>query len=152
MTRIIHERLVDDPGVHIVQWHWPKLIRALDAMEQDVGRVAAFDIGQIGTLQALTFFERQIEITLPPPAPVHFNWRDGRPGLAAWFERAIQRRSVAAHYKKPFDGDDSPEFCQTNVAAVLRAQGKETNADPSTLPPPDFVAPATASPDGALQH
>ncbi|MBT5240320.1 MAG: glutathione S-transferase [Rhodospirillaceae bacterium] len=152
VTRIIHERLLDHPGEHIVAWHWPKLMRALDEMERDASRVAAFDIGQIGTLQALTFFERQVEIGLPSPAPTHFNWREGHPDLTGWFERAIQRRSVADHFKKPFDGADSPEFCQAKIAEVLGAQSNEQAPDSSALPTPDFVAPASASPGRASQH
>lgn len=145
VTRIIHERLLAAPGEHIVQWHWPKIIRTLDRMEQDAARLEGFDIGQIGTLQALTFFERQVALRLPLPAPETFDWREGRPALALWFELAIQRPSVANHFHKPFDGDDSPDFCQAKVAEVLRAQGRDTQ---NPVPPPDFVAPE----GGSAQH
>lgn len=139
VTRVIHERLLAEPGQHIVQWHWPKFMRTLDRMERDAKRVDGFDIGHVGTLQALTFFERQVALTLPPPAPATFDWREGRPTLTAWFDKAVQRPSVAKHFNTEFEGDDSPAFCKTKIADVLRAQGRVV-AD-SAFPPPDFVAP-----------
>jgi len=152
VVRIIHEHLIDTPGEHIVQWTWPKLMRGLDRMEHDAVSAEGFDIGHIGTLQALTYFDRQVAVTLPSPAPATFDWREGRPGLTAWFEKAIVRRSVAAHFKQPYVGDDSPEFCQRKVAEVLRVQGRA--ADPATaeLPLVDFVVPATASADRSSRH
>ena len=152
VTRIIQERLLDTPGEHIVRWNWPKLMRALDQMERDAVSAESFDIGHIGTLQALTYFERQVAMTLPPPAPAKFNWRDGRPGLTAWFQKAIGRPSVAAHFKKPHVGVDSPEFCQSKVAEVLSAQGRLSSTTSSELPAVDFAAPATASHDRTSQH
>ena len=152
-TRFTQERLLDNPGDHIIAWHWPKMMRGLDCMEQDAASRAsgtAFDIGHIGTLQALTYFDRQIALPLPPPASLEFNWREGRRALTAWFEQAIQRPSVAAYFKKDYAGDDSPEFCQAKVAEVLRAQGKEP--DTAELPASDFIAPATASMDRSQHH
>lgn len=149
-TRLTHERLLDEPGEHIIAWHWPKLMRSLDRMDEDAARLKKFDIGCIGTLQAITYFERQVVLPWPPPASVNFNWRDGRPNLAVWFDHAIQRPSVAAHFKTTFDGDDSPDFCQAKVAGVLQAQGKNVNA--GALPASDFTPPANASSDRSSQH
>ena len=67
-TRLTHERLLDEPGQHVIQWHWPKLMRSLDRMEEDAFALDAFDIGCIGTLQALTYFERQCTMDWPAPA------------------------------------------------------------------------------------
>ena len=145
-----HERLLDEPGEHIIAWHWPKLMRSLDRMDEDAARLKIFDIGCIGTLQAITYFERQVVLPWPPPASVNFNWRDGRPNLAVWFDHAIQCPSVAAHFKTTFDGDDSPDFCQAKVAGVLQAQGKNVNA--GALPASDFTPPANASSDRSSQH
>ncbi len=145
-VRMTQERLLDEPGQHVIQWNWPKLMRSLDRMDEDAKVLEAFDIGCIGTLQALTYFERQCKLPWPPPAVQNYDWRDGRPNLSTWFEQAIQRPSVANHYNKPFEGDDSPEFCQAKVAEVLRAQGK----DPSTAQTEvDFTAP---SPERAALH
>lgn len=151
-VRIIHEHLVDTPGEHIVRWSWPKLMRALDRMERDAANFEGFDIGQIGTLQALTYFDRQIAVTLPQPAPAEFDWRIGRPGLTQWFEQAIRRPSVAGHFKQAYVGDDSPEFCQHKVAEVLRVRGEAVSSSASALPPVDFVVPATAPADRAFRH
>lgn len=142
IVRIGQERLPKEPGTHIVKWNWPKLLRALDQMDIDIATADDFDIGHIGTLQALTYLERQVDMVLPSPAPKTFDWREGRPRLADWFERAIARPSVASHYKKPFAGEDSPEYCQAKIAEVLRAQGRTPG--PVTLPSVDFVAPETA--------
>jgi glutathione S-transferase len=155
IVRVGQERLAVTPGAHIVQWNWPKFVRSFDQMEQEAGGYATFDIGHIGTLQALTYFDRQMSMTLPAPAPPNYNWRDGRPKLAAWFDRIITRRSVAAHFKKPQlgpdrRGDDSPEFCQAQVAKVLHAQGRDPG--PLALPAVDFVSPETAPAEAAHKH
>ena len=147
-TRLTHERLLDEPGQHIIQWHWPKLMRSLDRMEEDAATLDAFDIGCIGTLQALTYFERQCTMEWPPPAVKDYDWRDGRAKLAAWFERAITRPSVANHFKQPYEGDDSPEFCQGKVAEVLRTQSRDADGAQTKV---DFTAPA-ASVDRSSQH
>ena len=69
-----------------------------------------------------------------------------------WFNEAIERPSVAAHFNKPFSGDDSPEFCQGKVTEVLKAQGKARAPVSAVLPEVDFVAPAAASEDLSAQH
>ena len=138
-VRMTQERLLDAPGQHVIQWNWPKLMRSLDRMDEDAKTLEAFDIGCIGTLQALTYFERQCTMSWPLPAVENFDWREGRPNLSTWFERATQRPSVSNHYNKPFAGDDSPEFCQAKVSEVLCTQGK----DPSTaVKDVDFTAPS----------
>lgn len=139
VTRVIHERLLAEPGEHIVKWHWPKFMRTLDRMESDAKTLEGFDIGQVGTLQALTFFERQVALTLPPPAPATFDWREDRPALTDWFDQMIQRPSIANHFNTTFEGDDSPEFCQAKIAEVLRAQGQD--AEDGAFPSSDFIAP-----------
>ncbi len=149
-TRLTHERLLDEPGQHVIQWHWPKLMRSLDRMEEDAAMLDDFDIGCIGTLQALTYFDRQCAIPWPAPAVLNYDWRDDRPNLTTWFEQAITRPSVATHFKQPFNGDDSPEFCQAKVAEVLQAQGKELNPD-APLPESDFTVPK-ASTDRSSLH
>jgi glutathione S-transferase len=152
VVRIGQERLVDPPGEHIVQWNWPKLMRGLDHMERGVSSEGRFDIGDISTLQALTYFERQVAIGIPGPVQQNFNWREGHPQLSGWFEKALQRPSVADRYKKPFAGNDSPEACQRHVSEVLRLQGIATDDTQIELPAVDFVAPRTASEDLSARH
>lgn len=142
VVRIGQERLPPTPGTHIVEWNWPKVIRTLDEMERNARVTRDFDIGHVGTLQALTYLERQVAMVMPKPAPETFDWRIGRPSLSAWFNRTIERPSVARHFKKPFAGDDSAEFCQRKIAEVLRAQGRDPG--PLTLLKVDFVAPVSA--------
>lgn len=137
-VRMTQERLPDEPGLYVIQWNWPKLLRTLDQMDRGAKEQDAFDIGCIGTLQALTYFELQCTMDWPAPAVKDYDWRDGRPELAAWFEDAIARPSVADHYKQPLTIDDSPEFCQAKVAEVLKAQGRATDSVQTDV---DFVAP-----------
>jgi len=145
-VRMTQERLLDEPGQHVIQWNWPKLMRALDRMDEDVKSLETFDIGCVGTLQALTYFERQCKLPWPKPAVENYEWREGRSNLKAWFAQAIQRASVANHYNRPFEGDDSPEFCQKNVAEVLQAQGKSAT---TAITEVDFTAPSAK---GASLH
>ena len=152
IVRVGHERLVAAPAAHIVKWNWPKFERSFDQMECEAAADSGFDVGHIGTLQALTYFDRQVSMTLPDPVPVNYNWRDGRPKLAAWFERAIARRSVAAHFRKPHVGDDSPEFCQAKIAEVLRVQGRDPGPAPLPLPAVDFVTPDAVPAAAAHKH
>lgn len=150
VVRIGQERLPKDPGTHIVQWNWPKLIRAFDQMELDARSARGFDVGHIGTLQALTYFERQVAMVMPKPAPESYDWRGGRPALTTWFAEVVKRPSVANHYKKTFVGDDSAEFCQAKISEVLSAQGRDPGRRP--LPNVDFVAPGDASADKLERH
>jgi glutathione S-transferase len=53
--------------------------------------------------------------------PVHpsYNWREGRPALAAWYETAVQRPSVTSHLNQPFEGDSSAEACQAALQECI---------------------------------
>ena len=65
-----------------------KITGALDAMEKDgAGLGAGFDIGHISFACALGYLDLRFD---------HFQWRGGRPALAAWFAVMNQRASVAA--------------------------------------------------------
>jgi glutathione S-transferase len=112
----------------VYAWFWPKIQRALNAMEADAGNWKKFDVGQASALHALSYLDRQLKKNLPLPIPQGYNWRDGRPKLTAWWNKAIKRPSVQSHYKKDFQGEDSAEFAQQKVAEVLRAQGKKISA------------------------
>ena len=69
-----------------------KMTRALDAMEAEANRLgAAFDIGHIAFACALGYLDLRYD---------HFQWRNGRPALAAWFAGVSARPSVAASMPK----------------------------------------------------
>lgn len=108
----------------VFAWFWPKIQRGLDQMEEDAARTKGFDVGHASTLHALSYLDRQLGKGLPPPIPKGYDWRTGRPKLTAWWNKAIQRPSVKAHFKKDYTGDQSAEFAQQKVIEVLRAQGK----------------------------
>jgi hypothetical protein len=111
----------------VFTWQWPKIERALDQMEIDAGKAKSFDIGHAGTLHALSYLDRQLGKGMPAPIPAGYNWRKGRPKLAAWYDKAIKRPSVVAHFNKDYVGDDSAEFAQRHVAEVMKAQGKKVS-------------------------
>jgi len=130
------------PRNSVYSWYWPKIVRGLAQMEEDATKgFDSFDIGQASTLHALTYLDRQTQRGLHPPVPTGYDWRDSHPNLKAWFNEAVQRPSVIAHFNKDFDGDDSPEYCQSKVAEVLRAQQKDPGPGPYNPVPVDFVPP-----------
>lgn len=114
----------------VYTWYWPKVVRALDQMEADAARVRGFDVGHAATLHALSYLDRQLSKGLPPPVPAGYDWRVGRPKLTAWWNKALERPSVKSHFNKDYRGDDSAEFAQSQVAEVLRAQGKRVSGPP----------------------
>jgi glutathione S-transferase len=106
----------------LFEWLWPKFIRGLDKLEADAAKGwDRFDVGHASMLHAISYIGFRSEF-YPAKDPLYpgFAWRDGRPALAAWFEAAIQRPSVASHYNKPFEGEKSQEFHAAQVAEVLR--------------------------------
>ena len=135
------ERLEPPPREMVFKWHWPKVVRAVDQMEEDVAKgFDSFDVGQASALHGLSYLDRQTGRGLHPPVPDGWNWRDGRPALTAWWDDAIQRPSVQSHFNKEYEGEDSAEYCQAKVAEVLRAQGKAAPGEPKPVPV-DFVPP-----------
>ena len=63
-----------------------KILGGLDALEAEVTTWGdSFDIGQIGAACVCSYLDFRF---------ADWNWRAGRPRLAAWFERAQQRPSV----------------------------------------------------------
>jgi glutathione S-transferase len=108
----------------VFAWFWPKIQRGLDHMEDDAGRTKGFDIGHASSLHALSYLDRQLGKGLPAPIPKGYDWRTGRPKLTAWWNKAIRRPSVKAHFNKDYTGDQSEAFAQQKIVEVLRAQGK----------------------------
>jgi glutathione S-transferase len=115
---------------NVYTWYWPKVVRALDQMEIDAGRVKGFDVGHAATLHALSYLNRQLGKGLMPPVPAKYDWRKGRPKLAAWWAKALERPSVKSHFNKDYKCADSAEFAQQQVAEVLAAQGKKLRGAP----------------------
>ncbi|MBD9388486.1 glutathione S-transferase N-terminal domain-containing protein [Agrobacterium sp. AGB01] len=67
-----------------------KVTNGLDAAEKDATRLATdrLTIGEVSLISALGWFDvRLLEAA---------NWREGRPNLAAWFEKVSGKASVAA--------------------------------------------------------
>lgn len=103
---------------------WPKYIAALDKLELDAKKGwSDFDIGHASLLHAISYLAFRAEF-YEAKDPIHpnFNWRAGRPALSDWYDEAITRPSVQAHYNKDFEGDTSAERCQKAIKDVLALQ------------------------------
>ena len=70
-----------------IEGQWTKIARALDLLEAEwLERLdLPLDVGQIGAACALGYLDFR---------HADRNWRDGRPGLNAWFARFGQRKSM----------------------------------------------------------
>lgn len=108
----------------LFQWIWPKALRVLDELEAECQSEQGFDIGHAATLHALSYmdFGARFYDNVDPIHP-RYDFRAGRPHLAGWYEQMLERPSVACHYNRDFDGDDSPEFFQAQIAEVLAKRG-----------------------------
>ncbi len=102
---------------------WPKYIRSLDRLEQQASSWTEFDIGHASLLHAISYLGFRAEF-YEAKDPIHpeFRWRDGRPALSDWFDEAVERPSVKAHYNVDFAGDTSAERCQQAVDDILKLQ------------------------------
>ena len=107
----------------VFEWIWPKLHRVLDELEDECKHEQGFDIGHAATLHALSYmdFGAKFYEAVDPLFP-RYDFREGRPHLAAWYEAQLQRPSVASHFGRDYEGDDSPEFFQAQLAEVVTAR------------------------------
>ncbi len=75
-----------------------RIFGALDRMALDAAAFddAAFHIGHVCFAGGLSFLDlrRPLQKLLLEPEDANFDWREGRPGLAAWYDRVIQRPSL----------------------------------------------------------
>ena len=110
--------------IALFEWIWPKIIAGLDQLEGYCKRgFKQFDIGQAAMLHAISYMDFRAKFyDAKDPIYPDFDCFEGRPNLNAWWLEAITRPSVTCHYNVDFEGDDSAEFCQTNVQAVLELQ------------------------------
>lgn len=102
---------------------WPKYFRGLDKMNAEAPSWDDFDVGHAALLHAISYLGFRAEF-YEAKDPVHpnFNWREGREALSSWYDEAIQRPSVRAHFNQDFIGDTSAERCQQAVRDVLALQ------------------------------
>lgn len=114
----------DQWNMTVFERMWPKFIRALDWFDSEaVKGWDDFDIGHAAMLHAISYLGFRAEFyEAKDPIYPKFNWRDGRPALSAWFDKAAQRPSVQSHFNKDFTGDTSAQRLQAAVQEVLAAQ------------------------------
>jgi len=111
----------DQWNLGLFEWLWPKFVAGLDHFDRGAEKGwADFDVGHAAMLHAISYLGFRAEFYAAKD-PIHpdFNWRAGRPALAAWYAQAIERPSVQSHLGKPFDGDSSAEACQAAVRECL---------------------------------
>jgi glutathione S-transferase len=103
---------------------WPKYIKALDKLDRDAAKGwGGFDVGHASMLHAISYLGFRAEFySAKDPIHPNFNWREGRPALSDWFDEAITRPSVRAHYQTDFSGDSSAARCQQAIREVLTLQ------------------------------
>jgi glutathione S-transferase len=102
---------------------WPKYIRSLDRLDREAAGWRGFDVGHAALLHAISYLGFRAEFyAAKDPIHPNFNWRDGRPALADWYDQAIARPSVTSHFNQDFTGDASAARCQQAVADVLALQ------------------------------
>ena len=98
------------------------MVACFDRWETEASGYDQFDIGHVGMLQGISYSASAYTSRAEDPGYPDFDWRDGRPTLAAWYDKVVRRASVQAHFNKPFAGDMSPGFHQQQVQAVLNAR------------------------------
>ena len=113
--------------IGVFEWIWPKIIRGLDRLESSCAKgFKRFDIGQASMLHAISYMDFRTRFyEAKDPLYPDFDCFENRPNLQSWWNEALERPSVKAHYQRPFEGDDSAEFLRKNVEEVLAAQGRQ---------------------------
>lgn len=100
---------------------WPKIDRGCDRFEEQAVRGwNVFDVGHAAMLHALSYIEfRAAFYAAKDPLRPDYDWRHCRPALAAWYENAIQRPSVRAHYNRELGDNSSADYHERMVGQVL---------------------------------
>jgi len=113
-------------NVDTYNWLWPKLEAALDKLERDASAGwDNFDIGHASMLHMISYLAYWCgNVGADDPVRPNFDWRKGRPALSDWFDKALERDSVKAHFRIEFAGETSSEYHQRMVAEVLAAQSE----------------------------
>jgi len=106
----------------LFEWLWPKVTRSFDVLEREAADWRRFDIGHAGLLQGVSYIDGWAGGRDDIPGNPCGQWRSRWPGLAEWFAAACERPSVRSHYRRPYDGDTSPEQHRAAVEAVLAAR------------------------------
>lgn len=111
-----------DWDLKLFEWIWPKFIRGLDTLEDAAakGGWPDFDVGHASMLHAISYLGFRAEFyEAKDPLYPNFRWRDGRPALSDWFDEALERPSVKAHYNLDFEGDQTVDNFRSAVARAL---------------------------------
>lgn len=106
----------------LFDWLWPKVTRSLDLLEQEAPGWGRFDIGHAGILQGVSYIDGWASGRDDIPGNPCADWRRRWAALAGWLAQACERPSVARHYRRPYEGDTSPEQHRAAVQAVLAAR------------------------------
>lgn len=79
-----------------VERQWLKIVRALDQMERDASTHRGFHIGHICTAGGLSRLDYRVPAfgAILDDIDPDYEWRDGRPTLAAWYDSLLDRPSM----------------------------------------------------------
>ena len=79
-----------------VERQWLKIVRALDQMERDAAQHRGFHIGHICTAGGLSRLDYRVPAfgAILDDIDPTYEWRDGRPTLAGWYDALLTRPSV----------------------------------------------------------
>lgn len=111
-------------NMYVFERLWPKFVRALDWLDAEAAKGwDSFDVGHAAMLHAISYIGFRAEF-YEAKDPIHpnFDWREGRPALSAWFDKALARPSVRSHFNVDFTGDTSAARLQEAVQEVLALQ------------------------------
>ena len=100
---------------------WPKIERGFAAIDAGLAESRAFDVGDAGLLQGISYVDcRPVETQ--GPAAFLDDWRGRWPRLADWYDTACERPSVSAHLRQPVTFDTGPERHAQVIADAMELQ------------------------------
>jgi glutathione S-transferase len=88
-VRLIVEGWEESKRPAYIERNWGKITRSLDQLERDAAGFRGLTIGQVRAVGALAFLDLKVSVLGGALAEIDatFDWRLGRPALAAWYTR-----------------------------------------------------------------
>ncbi len=89
-------RDADDRRADEIERQWIKIVRGLDRMESQAGDWSGFHVGHICAAGGLSRLDYRVPAfgKILDAIDAAYEWREGRPRLAAWYEKLLDRPSM----------------------------------------------------------